>query len=52
VIREAVERQFAAEDQEGTAYELAQRSGLIGAVSRAPKDLSTNSKHFEGFGHS
>ena len=52
VIREAVERQFAVEDQEDTAYELAQRSGLIGAVSRAPKDLSTNAKHFEGFGRS
>ena len=52
MIRAAVERQFAAEDQEGTAYELAQRSGLIGVVSRAPKDLSTNSKDFDGFGRS
>ena len=50
VIRQAVERQFAAEDQESTAYELAERSGLIGVVSRAPKDLSTNPQHFEGFG--
>lgn len=51
VIREALERQFAAEDEESTAYELAQRAGLIGAVSGAPKDLSTDSKHFDEFGH-
>jgi predicted DNA-binding protein len=50
LIREAVERQFAAEDQEITTYELAQRSGLVGVVSRAPKDLSTNRRHLEGFG--
>ena len=28
------------------------RQGLIGCVRRAPKDLSTNRRHFEGFGKS
>ena len=50
LIREAVERRLAAEDEEVTAYERARRAGLIGAVRGACRDLSTNSKHFDGFG--
>ena len=33
-----------------SAFELAEAAGLIGCVRRAPKDLSTNRRHFEGFG--
>ena len=34
----------------GSAYEIAEEAGLIGCVRRAPKDLSTDRRHFEGFG--
>ncbi len=50
LVRGAVERQFAAEDEEITVYEHAQKAGLIGAVRGAPQDLSTNAKHFDGLG--
>jgi len=50
VIRKAIERQFA--DEGATAYEYAKKAGLIGAVRGASRDLSTNPKHFEGFGNS
>jgi predicted DNA-binding protein len=52
VIRAAVERQLAAEDEALTAYELARKAGLIGAVLGASRDLSTNPRHFDGFGGS
>ena len=56
IVRKAVERQFAAEDDELTAYERAEKAGLIGAVRRLSPDLSpdlsTNPKHFDGFGDS
>ncbi len=32
------------------ALDLARRAGLIGCVEKGPSDLSTNRKHFEGFG--
>ncbi|HLZ40260.1 MAG TPA: hypothetical protein VKQ11_04825 [Candidatus Sulfotelmatobacter sp.] len=34
-----------------SAYELAKEAGLIGSVRRAPKDLSTNPRHFKGCEH-
>ncbi|MGA8029713.1 MAG: CopG family transcriptional regulator [Bryobacteraceae bacterium] len=52
IIRGAVERQFAAEDEGITAYERARNAGLIGAVRGAGPDLSTNPKHLESFGRS
>jgi metal-responsive CopG/Arc/MetJ family transcriptional regulator len=52
LVRGAVERQLAAEDEALTAYEHAKKAGLIGAVRRARRDLSTNPKHFDGFGDS
>ena len=52
LVRGAVERQLAVEDQSLTAYEHAKKAGLIGAVRRARRDLSTNPKHFDGFGDS
>jgi predicted DNA-binding protein len=50
LVRAAVERQLASEEDVPTAYELAKKAGLIGAVRGASPDLSTNPKHFEGFG--
>jgi hypothetical protein len=47
-----LERYLAAEDRTGSAFEAAEAAGLIGCVRRAPKDLSTNRRHFEGFGKS
>ncbi|MBV8812759.1 MAG: hypothetical protein JO033_29150 [Acidobacteriaceae bacterium] len=52
IVRAAVERQFAAEDEGISAYEHAKKAGLIGAVRGARRDLSANPKHFEGFGGS
>ena len=52
LVREAVARQLAAEDEALTAYEHAKKAGLIGTVRGASRDLSTNPRHFEGFGGS
>jgi predicted DNA-binding protein len=52
VVRGAVERQLAAEDDALTAYEHAEKAGLIGTVRGASRDLSTNPGHFDGFGAS
>jgi len=52
LVRGAVERQLAAEEDALTAYEHAKTAGLIGAVRGAAQGLSTNRKHFEGFGAS
>jgi predicted DNA-binding protein len=50
LVRGAVERQLAAGDTPPTAYELAKKAGLIGTVKTASRDLSTNPRHFDGFG--
>jgi Arc/MetJ-type ribon-helix-helix transcriptional regulator len=50
VVRRALERQFAAEDDALTLYQRAEKAGLIGAIRTAPRDLSTNPKHLEKFG--
>jgi predicted DNA-binding protein len=50
VVRGAIERQFAAEDEAATAYERAKKAGVIGIVRGASRDLSTNPKHMDGFG--
>lgn len=52
LVREALENYLGQSKEERSAYELAQEAGLIGSVKRAPKDLSTNRRHFEGFGRS
>jgi predicted DNA-binding protein len=52
LVRGAVERQLAADDDTLTAYDHAKKAGLIGAVRGASRDLSTNPEHFEGFGTS
>ncbi len=52
LVREALETYLGQESDSRPAYELAEQSGLIGCIRKAPKDLSTNPKHFEGFGKS
>ena len=52
VVREALEQYFSTKEQSETCYDLAGKIGLIGCAKRMPKDLSTNRKHFEGFGKS
>jgi predicted DNA-binding protein len=51
LVRVALENYLGEESGSGSAYELAEAAGLIGSVRRAPKDLSTNRRHFEGFGN-
>jgi len=55
-VREALESYLGQSAQVRPAYDLAQEAGLIGCIRRGPKsppkDLSTNPKHFEGFGKS
>ncbi|MGA8201263.1 MAG: hypothetical protein WB814_14420 [Candidatus Sulfotelmatobacter sp.] len=50
LVRIALENYLRGESSTGSAYELADAAGLIGCVRRAPKDLSTNRRHFQGFG--
>ena len=52
LVRGAVELQLAAEEGSLTAYELAKKAGLIGAVKGTARDLSTNPQYFDGFGDS
>jgi hypothetical protein len=50
LVRVALETYLGRGGSPHSAYELAEEAGLIGCVRRAPKDLSTNRSHFEGFG--
>jgi hypothetical protein len=50
LVRVALETYLGRGASAHTAYELAEEAGLIGCVRRAPKDLSTNRRHFENFG--
>jgi len=50
LIREALETYLGQAGGARVAYELAEEAGLIGCIGRAAKDLSTNRRHFEGFG--
>lgn len=50
LVRDALENYLGRSKGERSAYELAQEAGLIGSVKRAPRDLSTNKRHFENFG--
>jgi len=50
VVRAALEAYFQGRGPAETAYGVALRAGMIGCVEKAPSDLSTNRKHFEGFG--
>ncbi len=50
LVREALEKYLLDSPTPSSAYDLAKAAGLIGCVRGAPSDLSTNRKHFEGFG--
>ena len=58
LVREALESYLGGSNGERSAFELAEETGLIGFVrpgrgllARSPaKDLSTNLRHFKGFG--
>ena len=49
VVREALEKHLAQAGRE-TCYHLARRLGLVGCLKKAPPDVSTNRRYFEGFG--
>jgi hypothetical protein len=51
-VRKALERQLSRPEPEETAYDLASKAGLIGTVKEESRDLSTNPRHFDGFGES
>ena len=50
LVREALENYLSAVPLPSSAYDLARETGLIGCVCGEPSDLSTDRKHFEGFG--
>jgi predicted DNA-binding protein len=52
LVREALENYLGEAPASSSAYDLAKEAGLIGCVRGGPSDLSTNRKHFEGFGES
>jgi hypothetical protein len=52
LVRIALETYLGRVGARKSAHELAEEAGLIGCVRRAPKDLSTGRRHFEGFGKS
>jgi predicted transcriptional regulator len=52
IVRDAVELHLTAEEHTPTAYDYAQKAGLIGAAKGTLRDLSTNPKYFDGFGGS
>ena len=50
LVRDALETYLGQAPVAMSAYDLAREAGLIGCVRGAPRDLSTNPKHFKGFG--
>jgi len=50
VVRVALETYLGRGAKSLSAYELAEQAGIIACAIRAPKDLSTNPRHFEDFG--
>ena len=52
LVRLALETYLGREGTSLSAYHLAEKAGLIGCVHKAPRDLSVNRRHFEGFGKS
>ncbi len=53
LVREALETFLGkTKKEERSAYDLAEEAGIIGSAGNAPKDLSTNPRHFKGFGNS
>jgi len=52
IVRAALENYFNNGGGGRSAYDLAKAAGIIGCARAGPKDLSTNPRHFEGFGKS
>jgi Arc/MetJ-type ribon-helix-helix transcriptional regulator len=50
VVRDALSEHVAKTGKQETCYDLALRLGVIGSARNAPRDLSTNRRHFRGFG--
>ena len=50
IVRAALENYLDNGGGGRSAYDVAKAAGIIGCIKRAPKDLSTNPRHFEGFG--
>jgi metal-responsive CopG/Arc/MetJ family transcriptional regulator len=50
MVRKAIEQYLSQPSERGSAYELAAAAGIIGSTKNLPKDLSTNPRHFKGFG--
>ena len=50
LVRKALARQLSQPEAAETAYDLAVKAGLIGAVKGGSRDVSTNPRHFDGFG--
>jgi predicted DNA-binding protein len=50
LVREALENYLEGVTAPSSAYDLARSAALIGCVSGGPSDLSSNRKHFKGFG--
>ena len=50
LVREALETYLRRPGKTASAYELAEQSGVIGSVDDTSPDLSTNRRHFKGFG--
>jgi hypothetical protein len=51
-VRDSVERRLGNRKRRKreSVYNVALRTGFLGAASGLPSDLSTNKKYFEGFG--
>lgn len=50
IVRAAVETYLGTDEDSGSAFEAAAAAGLIGCARNLPEDLSTDRRHFEGFG--
>ena len=48
--RRALEHYVSRQREQQSCFDLAEHLGIIGSVKRAPRDLSTNRRHFRGFG--
>lgn len=50
IIRQVLERHVRERTPRLTAFQLAEKLGIIGCAKGLPPDLSTNPKYMEGFG--
>jgi Arc/MetJ-type ribon-helix-helix transcriptional regulator len=52
IVRVALSRHLRKRGPPRTCLDVARELGVIGAAKDLPRDLSTNLRHFEGFGES